>query len=232
MKHAKFKILLVEDDRNLGFVVKDFLEASGYDVIHAMDGERGLQAFREQNVDLCLLDIMLPRKNGFMLAADIRKLDSLVPLVFLTSKSMTSDKIQGFKLGADDYITKPFSTEELVMRIEAIMKRVTLAGSHSGLSLFTLGPCRFNYSEKSLSTGPKKVALSHKQSELLRLLCLNRDKILTREIALKTIWGADDYFMGRSMDVHIAQLRKLFKEYPAICINNIHGVGFKLEVND
>lgn len=231
MKNTKCKILLVEDDRNLGYVVKDFLEVSGYEVVHMTDGECGLRAFKDDNFDLCLLDIMLPQKDGFTLAADIRKLDSLVPVVFLTSKSMTADKLKGFKLGADDYISKPFSTEELVMRIEAIMKRVNLAGSDSGHKLFYLGPCIFNYPEKTLTTDQKKVALSNKQAELLRLLCLNANKILTRETALKTIWGADDYFMGRSMDVHIAQLRKLFKEYPDILINNIHGVGFKLEMN-
>lgn len=232
MKNANCKILLVEDDRNLGYVVKDFLEVSGYEVVLKTDGESGLRAFKEDTFDLCLLDIMLPQKDGFTLATDIRKLDSLVPVVFLTSKTMTADKLKGFKLGADDYISKPFSTEELVMRIEAIMKRVHLAGSDNGHNLFHIGSCSFNYPEKTLTTEHRKVALSNKQAELLRLLCLNRNKILTRESALKTIWGADDYFMGRSMDVHIAQLRKLFKEFPDISINNIHGVGFKLEVSN
>ena len=232
MKKTKNRILLVEDDRNLGFIVKDFLELSGYEVVHVEDGERGLQAFKEDSFDLCLLDIMLPHKDGFTLAADIRKLDSLVPIVFLTSKTMTEDKLKGFKLGADDYISKPFSTEELVLRIEAILKRVDMSGFDSETKLFNIGRYQFNYPEKMLMLGDKEISLTNKQAELLRLLYLNRNKLLKRETALKAIWGEDDYFMGRSMDVHIAKLRKLLKEDPEISITNIHGAGFKLEINE
>jgi two-component system, OmpR family, response regulator len=232
MKRTKSRILLVEDDRNLGFIVKDFLELSGYEVVHVEDGNIGLKVFKEDNFDLCLLDIMLPHKDGFTLAADIRNLDSLVPIVFLTSKTMTEDKLKGFKLGADDYISKPFSTEELVLRIEAILKRVDIAGLDHDQKVFAIGRYQFNYQEKVLKLDDQQVSLTNKQAELLRLLYLNRNKLLKRETALKTIWGEDDYFMGRSMDVHIAKLRKLLKDDPGISITNIHGAGFKLEISE
>ncbi len=232
MKRTKSRILLVEDDRNLGFIVKDFLELSGYEVVHVEDGNIGLKVFKEDNFDLCLLDIMLPHKDGFTLAADIRNLDSLVPIVFLTSKTMTEDKLKGFKLGADDYISKPFSTEELVLRIEAILKRVDIAGLDHDQKVFAIGRYQFNYQEKVLKLDDQQVSLTNKQAELLRLLYLNRNKLLKRETALKTIWGEDDYFMGRSMDVHIAKLRKLLKDDPDISITNIHGAGFKLEITE
>lgn len=232
MKRTKCRILLVEDDRNLGYVVKDFLELSGYEVVHVEDGESGLKTFREGAFDLCLLDIMLPHKDGFTLAADIRKTDSLVPIVFLTSKTMTEDKLKGFKLGADDYISKPFSTEELVLRIEAILKRVDISGGESGDACMQIGRFHFHYPEKTLRLEEKHISLTNKQAELLRLLYLNRNKLLKRETALKTIWGEDDYFMGRSMDVHIAKLRKLLKDDPRISITNIHGAGFKLVIRE
>lgn len=230
MKKTKGRILLVEDDRNLGFIVKDFLEMSGYEVVHVEDGDSGLETFKSDNFDLCLLDIMLPNKDGFKLSEDIRKLDSLVPIIFLTSKTMTEDKLRGFKHGADDYITKPFSTEELVLRIEAILKRIDIAGLDSDHNVFSIGRYVFNYSEKKLVLGDREIPLTNKQAELLRLLYLNRNKLLKRETALRTIWGEDDYFMGRSMDVHIAKLRKLLREDPNIAIINIHGAGFKLEL--
>ncbi len=232
MKKAKGRILLVEDDRNLGYIVKDFLEMSDYTVVHAEDGDSGLEAFKKGNFDLCLLDIMLPNKDGFRLSDDIRKLDSLVPVIFITSKTMTEDKLKGFRHGADDYITKPFSTEELVMRIEAILKRVDIAGLDSSQNLLAMGKYVFDYPEKKLIIGDKEIPLTNKQAELLRLLYLNRNKLLKRETALKTIWGEDDYFMGRSMDVHIAKLRKLLQDDPSIAITNIHGVGFKLEIQN
>jgi len=232
MKKAKGRILLVEDDQNLGFIVKDFLEMSGYEVVHHEDGNNGLEAFKNDSFDLCLLDIMLPNKDGFKLADDIRKLDSLVPVIFITAKTMTEDKLRGFKHGADDYITKPFSTEELVMRIEAILKRIDIAGIDSDHNVFTLGKYVFDYSEKKLILGEQETTLTNKQAELLRLLYLNRNKLLKRETALKTIWGEDDYFMGRSMDVHIAKLRKLLKDDPNIAITNVHGAGFKLKIGE
>ncbi len=231
MKKVKGRILLVEDDRNLGYIVKDFLEMSGYEVVHHEDGNSGLEAFKNDNFDLCLLDIMLPNKDGFRLSDDIRKLDSLVPVIFITARTMTEDKLKGFKHGADDYITKPFSTEELVLRIEAILKRIDIAGIDSDHNVFPLGKYVFDYSQKKLILGEQETTLTNKQAELLRLLYLNRNKLLKRETALKTIWGEDDYFMGRSMDVHIAKLRKLLREDPGISIVNIHGAGFRLEVD-
>ncbi|MFP4065230.1 MAG: response regulator transcription factor [Bacteroidales bacterium] len=230
MKKTKGRILLVEDDRNLGYIVKDFLEMSGYEVVHIEDGDSGLETFKSDNFDLCLLDIMLPNRDGFKLSEDIRKLDSLVPVIFLTSKTMTEDKLKGFKHGADDYITKPFSTEELVLRIEAILKRINISGLDSSHNVFSIGRYVFSYSEKKLILGENEIPLTNKQAELLRLLYLNRNKLLKRETALRTIWGEDDYFMGRSMDVHIAKLRKLLREDPNIAIINIHGAGFKLEL--
>ncbi len=228
----KNSILLVEDDRNLGYIVKDFLELSGYEVVLEEDGERGLEAFKSGRFDLCLLDIMLPKKDGFTLSQDIRKIDKLVPIVFLTSKTMTQDKLKGFKLGADDYITKPFSTEELVFRIEAILKRIDLSGPDSQGKDYTLGSYRFSFAEKTLLHNKQEIHLTNKQAELLRLLYLNKNKLLKRETALRAIWGEDDYFMGRSMDVHIAKLRKLLKEDPQISIVNVHGAGFRLEINE
>lgn len=221
--------MLVEDDKNLGFVITDFLGISGYKVQHAEDGVSGLETFRNGKYDLCILDIMMPYKDGFTLAEEIRNIDKNVPIIFLTAKTMKEDKIRGFKIGADDYITKPFSTEELSLRIEAILRRTrqSLINTDQGI-IFQIGKYTFNYSNQVMTGFGQERRLTKKEAEVLRLLCINKNKILRREIALKMIWGEDDYFMGRSMDVYITKLRKFLEKDPSVSITNIHRTGFML----
>jgi DNA-binding response OmpR family regulator len=230
MNRKKTKLLLVEDDKNLGFVIKDFLEISGFQVDLKENGVEGYEAFQKNTYELLLLDVMMPLKDGFTLAEEIRKRNNDIPIIFLTAKALTEDKIRGLKIGADDYITKPFSTEELKLRIEAILKRTkfTLLAQPSG-NKFEFGQFTFDPSTHIL-TGPNgERKLTNKESELLYLLVLNKNQVLRREIALKTIWGENDYFMGRSMDVYITKLRKILRPDPSIVINNIHNIGFRLE---
>ena len=230
-----YKILLVEDDPNLSFVIQDYLEMLDYSTTVCKDGEEGLTEFTKNSYDLVILDVMMPKKDGFSVAEDIRKFDDLTPIMFLTAKSLKEDRIKGFMVGCDDYISKPFSTEELSLRIKAILKRCS-AVSASILSeapqSFVLGDYTFDQSNMLLIHKNKSQSLTRKEVALLKLLCINKDKLLTREIALKSIWGDDDYFIGRSMDVFISKLRKHLKEDPRIAITNVHGTGFKLEVKD
>ena len=232
-KKSKANILLVEDDNNLAFVLTDYLSMSGYNVQHAEDGVAGLELFKNGKFDICILDVMMPLKDGFTLAEEIRVINEFVPIIFLTAKTMKEDKIKGFKAGGDDYITKPFSTEELSLRIEAILRRTRyslLDGEKE--SIYKLGKYSFDYSNQVLD-GPSGVKrLTKKEAEVLRLLCINKNKILRREIALKMIWGEDDYFMGRSMDVYITKVRKFLSDDPNVSITNIHRTGFMLEVNE
>ena len=231
IRKLKGTILLVEDDKNLGFVITDFLGISGYKVQHAENGVTGLETFRNGKFDLCILDIMMPFKDGFTLAEEIRHLDKNVPIIFLTAKTMKEDKIRGFKLGADDYITKPFSTEELNLRIEAILRRTrqSLITTDQGI-VFNIGKYTFNYSNQVLIGFGHERRLTKKEAEVLRLLCINKNRILRREIALKIIWGEDDYFLGRSMDVFISRLRKYVQNDKNIDIRTVRGTGFILEV--
>lgn len=230
---AKASILLVEDDKNLGFVIKDSLELAGYSVVLRENGEAGIEAFMQGAFDICVLDIMLPLKDGFMVAEEIRKINILIPIIFLTAKTMDQDKIRGFKAGADDYITKPFSIEEFKLRIEAILKRTSYAMlNNDGTVVFQIGKFTFDYSNQQLISSEGERKLTRKESELLRLLCLNKNRLLPRELALKTIWGEDDYFMGRSMDVYITKLRKFLAEDRSINIMNVHRTGFKLMVQE
>ncbi len=219
----------MEDDKNLGFILTDFLGISGYKVQQAEDGVSGLETFRNGKFDLCLLDIMMPYKDGFTLAEEIREIDKNVPIIFLTAKTMKEDKLRGFKIGADDYITKPFSTEELSLRIEAVLRRTrqSLITTDQGI-VFQIGKYTFNYSNQVLSGFGQERRLTKKEAEVLRLLCINKNKILRREIALKMIWGENDYFMGRSMDVYITKLRKFLENDPDVNITNIHRTGFML----
>jgi DNA-binding response OmpR family regulator len=230
-KKSKANILLVEDDKNLAFVLTDYLSISGYAVQHAEDGVAGLELFKNGRFDICILDVMMPLKDGFTLAEEIRVINEVVPIIFLTAKTMKEDKIRGFKAGADDYLTKPFSTEELSLRIEAILRRTRyslLDGEQE--SHYKLGKYSFHYSNQILSGPSGDKRLTKKEAEVLRLLCINMNKILRREIALKMIWGEDDYFMGRSMDVYITKLRKFLSEDSNVSITNIHRTGFMLEV--
>ncbi|MBL4624479.1 MAG: response regulator transcription factor [Flavobacteriales bacterium] len=226
----KYNILLVEDDPSLGFVVKDNLLQAGFNITLKIDGKAGYEEFMKNRFDLCLFDVMLPEKDGFSLAEDIRKSDKKVPIIFLTAKSMEIDRIKGFKLGGDDYITKPFSMEELILRIKAILKR-TNETVEDDKDLYIIGEYEFRHKSLELIHPTTKKLLTKKESELLRLLCINSNSVLERETALKIVWGEDDYFLGRSMDVFISKLRKYLKADPSIKIINVHGVGFKLEVN-
>lgn len=228
----KINILLVEDDYNLGFVVQDQLKSQGYDVQLCSDGVEGLLKFNEQNFHMCILDVMMPKKDGFTLAKDIRKINKQVPILFLTAKNQTEDKIEGFKSGGDDYLTKPFSTEEFLLRVKAILKRVNLTETEELPSEYQLGSIKFKPDDYSLiySNGEIK-KLTKKESKILQLLVQYTNKVLPRDIVLNTVWGQDDYFVGRSLDVFITKLRKYLKEEEAVKINNVHGVGFKLTID-
>ncbi|MEO1049632.1 MAG: response regulator transcription factor [Bacteroidota bacterium] len=228
------KILLVEDDANLGFVIKDNLQVKGYDITLTTDGLKGLEAFNKASYDLCILDVMMPQKDGFSLAEDIRNKDEMVPILFLTAKSMQEDRLNGFRVGGDDYITKPFSIEELILRIEVFLKRTRSHASNSQADIPTIhaiGSYHFNPSKLLLSREGTERALTQKEADILCVFCERNTEILKREFILKTVWGEDDYFLGRSLDVFISKLRKYLKDDPSVEIVNYHGVGFKLEVN-
>lgn len=227
---SKNKLLLVEDDINLGTILREYLTIKGFDVEHAFNGEDGFEYFRMKKYDVCILDVMMPKLDGFSLARQIRKTDSNIPVIFLTAKTMAQDKIEGFKIGADDYITKPFNAEELLFRINAILKRTKPSsnGNDEAPPLFVIGKYSFDYNKRILSGGGREQKLTTKEAELLRLLCVNANKSLERTFALKTIWNDDNYFTARSMDVYIAKLRSYLKEDEAIQIVNLHGSGFKL----
>ncbi len=232
-KTSKLKILLVEDDPNLSFVIQDYLEMLDYDTMLCKDGEEGLMEYRRTKYDLLILDVMMPKKDGFSLAEEIRQTDDITPIIFLTAKSLKEDRIRGFQVGCDDYISKPFSTEELSLRIKAIMKRCmarTALIDEPEDKLFVIGKYTFDPLNMILKNGKKQQTLTRKEAALLKLLCLYKNKLLSRETALKSIWGDDDYFIGRSMDVFISKLRKYLKDDPKISITNVHGTGFKLEV--
>jgi two-component system OmpR family response regulator len=231
VKNKTAKILLVEDDTNLGIVLSDFLEMCNYEVVLATDGIAGMEFFKNGDFDLCILDVMLPFKDGFTIAEEIRAKNHEIPVIFLTAKNMEKDRIRGLKAGADDYITKPFSTEELSLRIEAILRRSKYSIIKNDLpAVFTIGKYRFDYNNHILSSAKGEVRLTRKEAEVLRLLSINMNKLVRREIALKNIWGEDDYFMGRSMDVYITKLRKFLSDDPKVSIVNIPRTGFKLEV--
>ncbi len=231
MKDTKPNILYVEDDVNLGFVTTDNLNLKGYSTVFCKDGKSGLETFKKGKFDLCVLDVMMPEMDGFTLAREIRKTNNDIPIIFLTAKTLKEDKITGFQTGADDYITKPFSIEELILRIEVFLKRSRKSESNETTQNdFELGNYKFNFSHLTLISGKQKNILTMKEAELLRYFCLNKDKILKREEILRTVWGDDDYFMGRSLDVFISRLRKLLQKDSAIQIENIHSVGFRLSV--
>lgn len=225
------KILLVEDDPSLGFVIQDNLLLKGYDVTLCTDGESGEKKFHGDSAfDLCILDVMLPKKDGFALAKSIRQINDQIPIIFLTAKSMLEDKLAGFQAGADDYVVKPFSLEELLCRIEVCLRRSTITAQADGA--FLLGQVEFDYSRLTLKVNGAEKTLTQKEAEVLKLLYHCRNRILKREEILKQIWGDDDYFMGRSMDVFISKLRKYLKEDPSIQIVNYHGIGFRLELGN
>jgi DNA-binding response OmpR family regulator len=222
------RILLVEDDPSLGFVIKDNLMLRGYDVTLCTDGEEGEQSFLNNAFNLCIFDVMLPKKDGFSLARSVRAKSAHVPILFLTAKAMVEDKLEGFATGGDDYITKPFSLEELLCRIEVFLRR-SPASHSNGEKVVFLGRYTFDFSNLTLKTNGTEKTLTQKEADVLKLLYQNRERVLKREEILKHVWGDDDYFMGRSMDVFISKLRKYLKDDPSVQIVNYHGVGFKLE---
>lgn len=233
MKKFLATILLVEDDENLGFILKDYLEMIGYNVDLQKNGVAGLRTFKQGKFDLCILDVMMPLKDGFTLAAEIREINKDIPIIFLTAKLMKEDKIKGLKLGADDYISKPFSSEELSLRIENILRRYKYQKNIVDEEyIYLIGKFQFNFNDQTLIYEGEERRLTRKESDVLKLLCQYKNKLLRREIVLKHVWGKDDYFMGRSMDVYITKLRKYFKEDEKVSIINVHGAGFKLEVEE
>ncbi|MDR1414308.1 MAG: response regulator transcription factor [Odoribacteraceae bacterium] len=222
------KILLVEDDPCFGSVLKSYLELSDYEVVHCVNGIFGLEAFRKDKFDLCLLDVMMPNMDGFTLGKKIREIDSSVPFVYITAKSLKEDMKQGYEIGADDYIVKPFDSELLIFKIRAILSRSKHDEVETRPKLIQMGAYEFNTELRTITAGGDLIKLTPKESRLLELLYYHRDGLLLREKALTEIWGMNDYFTARSMDVYVTKLRKYFKDDPSIKIENVHGSGFRL----
>ena len=223
----KLTILLCEDDENLGMLLREYLQAKGYNTVLCHDGEAGLAVFHESKFDLCVFDVMMPKKDGFTLAKEIREENQSTPIIFLTAKTLKEDILEGFKIGADDYLTKPFSMEELTFRIEAVLRRVKGNKTKERTS-YKLGSFTFDTQKQVLSRGEDSIKLTTKECELLALLCANVNEVLQRDFALKTIWVDDNYFNARSMDVYITKLRKHLKGDDSVEILNVHGKGYKL----
>ncbi len=230
MSIKNLKVLLAEDDESLGMLLFEYLKAKGLDVEHVKDGVAAFNAFKKSTFDICIFDVMMPKEDGFTLAKRIRATDKSTPIIFLTAKSLKEDIIEGFLIGADDYMTKPFSMEELLLRIDAIMRRVKTGNNNEDVEFFDIGKYSFDVKKQVITINEKTQKLTTKESELLRLLCINMNGLLERNYALENIWQEDSYFNARSMDVYITKLRKYLKEDPQIEIINIHGKGFKLVV--
>lgn len=233
MAEPKAHIFYVEDDESLSFVTRDNLELGGYMVTHCDDGHKTLEMIRSGlRFDLAVLDVMLPEVDGFTIAQEIRKRDEQVPIIFLTAKSMKQDKIHGLTLGADDYITKPFSIEELLLKIEIFLRRSRYTGILKANTPVQIGHYTFDYKNLNLTSNSSSETLTQKEADLLKLLNEHRNQVIKRSHILETIWGKDDYFLGRSLDVFISRLRKYLNQDERIKIENIHGVGFKFKVDD
>jgi DNA-binding response OmpR family regulator len=228
MNYQGEKILLVEDDQTLNFIIKDNLEQAGYVVTSVEDGESGLQQFNSEKFSLCLLDVMLPKKDGFTLAKEIRAIDDHVPIIFLTARAMTEDKILGLTIGADDYLTKPFSMEELLLKIAIFLKRSLNSGETAAdQNYYKVGRFNFYFDSLVLDCAGERKTLTYKEAELLRYFCDNPNKVLSRSDILIQVWGSDDYYLGRSLDVFISRLRKYLSADENIKILNLHGIGFR-----
>lgn len=232
MSSEKIKVLLAEDDKNLGSVLKSYLEVKGYETTLCINGQEAFNAYIKGNYGFCIIDVMMPVKDGFTLVREIREKDKTIPVLFLTAKSLHEDKIKGFNVGADDYLTKPFSMEELLMRMKAILRRVNekIDGEISK-NVFKIGKYTFDFNRQILKFEDKEQKLTSKESALLRLLSLNLNNVLDRTYALLEIWNDDSYFNARSMDVYITKLRKFLKQDPNVELINVHGIGFKLVTN-
>jgi DNA-binding response OmpR family regulator len=222
----KIKVLLAEDDLSLGYVIKDNLIDAGYEVALCPDGQTAIDKFNKEEFSICLLDVMMPNKDGFAVAKKIRQQSDMVPILFLTAKSMEEDKIKGFQSGADDYIVKPFSMPELLMRMEVFLRRTKKMHSEKAV-VFNIGTLFFSYTDLKLTIDKEVFNLTQKEADLLKFLCEHANRILKREEVLLNVWGKDDYFLGRSMDVFITKLRKYFKADPDVNLETIHGVGFR-----
>ncbi|MBX2923081.1 MAG: response regulator transcription factor [Chitinophagaceae bacterium] len=231
MQPTKAKVLLAEDDLSLGYVIKDNLEQDGYQVALCPDGEQALNSFQKEEFDIVLLDVMMPNKDGFTVAKKIRQKSDIIPILFLTARSLEDDRLKGFTTGGDDYITKPFSMKELMKRMEVFLRRTKKLHSDS-VQEYAIGKLRFSYTDLKIYNGEETSSLTQKEAELLKFLCEHRNHILKREEVLLNVWGKDDYFLGRSMDVFITKLRKHFKADPAINLETIHGVGFRFNTPD
>ena len=224
----KIKLLLAEDDENFGHILKDYFVLKGFEVALFPDGEAAFKGFTKEHFDICVLDVMMPKKDGYTLAKEIRMLNNDIPIIFLTAKNLKDDVIEGFKQGADDYITKPFEMEELIFRIEAILRRTASETQKQNQQVYELGRYTFDTRKQTLVNGDEVAKLTTKESELLKLLCQNANKVLERNFALKSIWIDDNYFNARSMDVYITKLRKHLKDETSVEIINVHGKGYKL----
>lgn len=225
----KAKVLLAEDDAALGFVIKDSLEESGYEIILCADGQTAIERFNKNEFDICLLDVMMPHKDGFEVAKKIRQQSDVVPILFLTAKSLEEDKIKGFQSGADDYITKPFSMPELLLRMDVFLRRTKKMYSEK-VQDYQIGKLKFSFANLTITSPEGNSTLTQKEAELLLFLCQHPNKVLKREEVLLNVWGKDDYFLGRSMDVFITKVRKHFKADPDVILETIHGVGFRFNV--
>lgn len=230
MSKTKFKILLAEDDLNLGSLLVDYLEAEGFIIKLCRDGEIALKIFQDHSFDLCLLDVMMPKLDGFSLAKSIRIKDKKIPIIFITAKSLKEDKLKGYGLGADDYITKPFDEEELLWKIKAVIRRVQVNNKENNTEIISIGNFTFDYNNQSLTIQGKSKRITEKESEILNYLSWNRNNLIKREELLKDLWGEDDYFIGRSLDVFITKIRKYLKEDSTLSIENVFGVGFIFNV--
>jgi DNA-binding response OmpR family regulator len=226
----KPRILLVEDDTSLGFIISDQLKMQGYEVSLASDGMEGFKRFNDEPYDLCIFDVMMPKKDGFSLAEDVRKVDKNIPILFLTAKAMTEDKVKGFNAGGDDYLTKPFSSDELKVRVRALMKRVNIRTGKENKDQIQLGHFIFDVANYKLTSPDFEKKLTKKETQILKLLTKFENKVVAREVVLNGVWGKDDYFVGRSLDVFITKLRKYLAGDSNVSIENIHGIGFKLKV--
>ncbi|MEI7490789.1 MAG: response regulator transcription factor [Bacteroidota bacterium] len=231
MEKGAVNVLLAEDDRNLGNILKNYLDAKGYNTTLCVNGQEAVEVFGKKEIDFVILDIMMPVKDGFAAAKEIRGMSKKVPVLFLTAKALQEDKLKGFEAGADDYITKPFSMEELLMRMQAILRRTDEGGkSSTSENVFIIGNYNFDFNRQVLSIQGRENKLTSKEAGLLRLLCMNMNEVLDRSVALTQIWNDDSYFNARSMDVYVVKLRKYLKEDPSVELINVHGVGFKLVV--
>jgi|SRR5690554_105351 len=228
----KPNILLVEDDTSLGFVISDQLKMEGYDVTLASDGMEGFKRFNESNYHLCIFDVMMPKKDGFSLAEDVRKVNKTIPILFLTAKTMVEDKVKGFNVGGDDYLTKPFSSAELKARVRALLRRVDISVGEEDADEIKIGHFVYDLLNYTLKGPGFEKKLTKKEAQILKMLGKFENQVVQRELILNAVWGKDDYFVGRSLDVFITKLRKYLSGDPRVSIENVHGIGFKLSVKD